>query len=102
MRKYFKIYTSPDKISFAAHISSWESKGLSNEIIKPVTVSNRLRPKLSYHDAKISAEFNGNYLKQDKVTFRHGTTVNIYIVYELSSNLNDLDFALEDCLVQLN
>ena len=71
---------------------------MSNEIIRPVTTSNKLRPKLSQYDTKISLEFDGNYLKQDKVTFKHGTIVNIYIVYDLSSHFNDFDFALEDCL----
>ena len=71
---------------------------MSNEIIRPITTSNKLRPKLSQYDTKISLEFDGNYLKQDKVTFKHGTIVNIYIIYDLSSKFNDFDFALEDCL----
>ena len=43
-------------------------------------------------------KFNGSCLKQDKFTYNHGTIVNIYIVYKLSSNLNKFDFVLEDCL----
>ena len=30
--------------------------------------------------------FDGNYLKQDKITFSHGKTENIYIVYEITKN----------------
>ena len=45
---------------FGVHISSWQSKGLSNEVIKPLTASNRLRPKLSYDDTRISVELDGN------------------------------------------
>ena len=44
-------------------------------------------------------KFNGSCLKQDEVTFNHGTIVNIYIVYDLKSTLNyDEDIALENCL----
>ena len=35
--------------------------------------------------------FSGSCLKQDKITFNHGKTVNIHIVYDLKSNLNNLD-----------
>ena len=42
-------------------------------------------------------KFNGSFLKQDKITFNHGKTVNIYIFYNLESNLNNFDFTLEDC-----
>ena len=37
-------------------------------------------------------------MKQDKITYTHGTIVNIYIVYKLSSDLNSFDFALKSCL----
>ena len=30
-------------------------------------------------------------LKQDKITFNHGKTVNIYIVYNLISGINNFD-----------
>ena len=44
-------------------------------------------------------EFNGGFLKQDKITFNHGKTVNFYIVYDLKSTLNyNADFTLENCL----
>ena len=43
-------------------------------------------------------KFNGSCLKQDKITFNHGKTINIYIVYDLKSNLNNFDPTLENCL----
>ena len=43
-------------------------------------------------------KLRGSCLKQDKVTFNHGKVVNIYIVYDLEFNLNNLDPALENCL----
>ena len=38
-------------------------------------------------------------MKQDKATFNHGKIVNIYIVYEISKNVNIRDYpALGNCL----
>ena len=44
------------------------------------------------------AKFREGFLKQDKVTFNHGKIVNIYTVYDLESNLNNFEPALENCL----
>ena len=79
---------------------SWQSKGISNESIKPPTTSNNsLNPRLSYNDTKIKVQFTGSCLKQPKFTFTHKKVVNIYIVYELgasSSNVNDP--TIKNCL----
>ena len=91
MQKYFKKTGNTD------HISSWESKGLSDEIIKPPS-NNSIAPELSYFINKIKVKFNGSCLKQDKITYTHGTIVNIYIVFKLSLNLKNFDLALEKCL----
>ena len=51
------------------------------------TASNySITPELSFYGTKTGVEFNGSCLKQDKVTYSHGTTINIYIVYEVSKN----------------
>ena len=45
-------------------------------------------------------EFNESCLKQDKITYDCGKVVNIYIVYEISRNINISDYpTLENCLV---
>ena len=77
---------------------------MSDEIIKPPTTSsNSPAPELNYFIKKIKVKFNGSCLKQNKIIYTHGTIVNIDIVYKLSSNLNNFDFAIENCLfVQLN
>ena len=64
---------------------------MSNEIIKPPASSNNgLAPSLANVGAKIRVKCDGSCLKQDKVTFTHGKTVNSYIVYDI--NLwNDVD-----------
>ena len=43
-------------------------------------------------------KFRGSCLKQDKVKLNHGKIVNIYIVYDLETNLNNNDPALESFL----
>ena len=84
------------KISNNCHIPEWKSKWFSDEIIEPTATSdNSLVPALSYVGTKTRVEFDKSFLKQDKITNIHGTIVNIYNVYELSSNLNNFDFAFE-------
>ena len=82
------------------YISSWKSKGLSDESIKPPTTSdNSLTPVLSYYGTKIRVKFTGRCLKQSKISYTHGKIVNIYIVYKLgasSSHVNDP--TLKNCL----
>ena len=41
--------------------------------------------------------FNGSSLKEDKIKFNYGKTVNIYIVYALKSTIKDI--TLENCLL---
>ena len=69
---------------------------MPNEITKPP--DNTLAPTVNYTGQRIYAKFNGSCLKQDKITFNHGKTVNIYIVYDLKANLNNFDPTLENCL----
>ena len=66
------------------YISSWKSKGLSDESSKPPTTSdNSLTPLINYHGYRIMLEFNGSCLKQPRVTYTNEKAVFIYIVYEL-------------------
>ena len=77
MYKYFKMAGN--------EISSWESKGFSNEKISSVTKSSHSQPpSLVFDNARAKLIFSGDFLKQDKVTCNHGPIVNIYIVYRLS------------------
>ena len=53
-------------------MSEWKSKGLSNEIIKPLSTSdNRLARELSYTGYKTRVKFAGSSLKQGELTFTH-------------------------------
>ena len=94
MYRYFKMITNTD------YISSWKSKRLSAEIIKPPTTSdNSFTPALSYYGTKTRVKFTGSCLKQPKISCTHGKVVNIYIVYELgTSSPHDNDPTLKNCL----
>ena len=94
LNKYFKIIANKD------YISSWISKGLSDEIIKPpATSDNSLTPLIDYYGSKTRVKFTGSCLKQPKISYTHGTIVNIYIVYELgNSSSHNNDPTLKNCL----
>ena len=87
-------------INDADYVSSWKSKGLSAESIKPPTTSdNSLTPALSYYGTKTRVKFTGSCLKQPKISYTHGKVVNIYIVYELgASSSHNNDPTLKNCL----
>ena len=58
MGKYFKLNSVVGVIDC---VLSWQSKGISNESIKPPTTSNNsLNPRLSYKDTKIKVQFAGS------------------------------------------
>ena len=58
MYRYFKV------IANTRYISSWKSKGLSDESIKPpATSDNSLTSLINYLGDKIRLKFNGNCLK---------------------------------------
>ena len=61
INRYFKVIANTD------YVSSWKSKGLSAESIKPPTTSNNsLTPALSYCGTKTRVKFTGSCLKQPK------------------------------------
>ena len=74
MYKYFKQINND-------YISSWKSKGLSNEnIIPPSAPNNFFNPSLEYLGVKLKVRFGGSCLKQNVITYNHGKSVNIYIL----------------------
>ena len=59
INKYFKVITNTD------YVSSWKSKGLSAESIKPpATSDNSLTPALNYYCTKTRVKFTRSCLKQ--------------------------------------
>ena len=60
-------------IANSDYVSSWKSKGLCAESIKPpVTSNNSLTPALSYYGTKTRVKVNGSYLKPPKLSYAHG------------------------------
>ena len=54
MRKHLKLNTIVNVID---RVLSWQTKGISNESIKPPTTSdNSLNPRLSYYGTKIRVQ----------------------------------------------
>ena len=94
--RYFKVNT----ITNTDYVSSWKSKGLSAESIKPpATSDNSLTPRLNYYGNKVRVKFTGRCLKQAVISYTHSNIVNIYIVYELgASGSHDSDPTLKNCL----
>ena len=97
INKYFKLNSV---INTADYVLSWQSKGLSNESIKPPTTSdNSLTPELNYYGTKTKIKFTGSCLKQSSHILTHKKVVNIYIVYELAaSSSHDSDPTIKNCL----
>ena len=93
--KYFKTFAD---ISFT-FVSSWGLKGLSNEIIISAKITDTdLCPKLFYDNEGAHLGFGlGDYLKQEKVVYNHGSIINIYIVYKLNFSATS-NITLDNCL----
>ena len=95
IRRYFIMIANTN------YISSWKSKGLSDETIKPYASSDiSLTSLIDYYGSKVRVKFNKGCLKQsNNLTYDYGSRVNIYIVYELgASSSNDSDPTLKTCL----
>ena len=93
--RYFRI------IANTKFISSWKSKGLSDETITPYATSdNSLTPLIDHYGSKVRVKFNKDCLKQsNKLKDDYGHKLNVYIVYELGvSSSNVSDPTLKNCL----
>ena len=97
MRKYFKLNSV---VGVTDYVLSWQSKGLSNESIKPPATSNNiLNPRLSYYGSKVKVQFTKSCLKQPNHIFTQKKIVNIYIIYELAaSSSHTSDPTIKNCL----
>ena len=81
-------------------IFSWESKGVSKELIKlPASNNGILSPIVEDISTKEKVKFNGSYLIQDRITDTPQTIVSIYIVYEITKNNPISNYpTLENCV----
>ena len=97
MLRYFKRVAS---VGSGNYLYFSKSKGLPDERINSIIASNySITLELGYNNSKTEVKFNESCLKQDKVTYNHGKTINIYIVYDISKNYNISSYpTLENCL----
>ena len=101
---YLPIYRYFKRIAGAGsgdYVYCGKSKGLSDEnITAPSAPNSFLNPSLEYLGTKPRVRFSGSYLKQNVITYNHGKSANIYIVYEINKNDNTTssDPPLENCL----
>ena len=98
MGKYLKIDYTASTINY---VLSWQSKGLSSSEISSIKTNNYLlNPRIDQYDtSKIRIKFDGSFLNVFPPSIVHGKIVNIYIVYEISSHYNDINYpTLENCL----
>ena len=94
-------YLEAAHVGNITHILSWKSRGLHDTKFKAIiTTTYQLNPRINIYDmGKIRIKFNGSFLNRYPPTIPHKNVVNIYIVYEITSNNNDSNYpALENCL----
>ena len=83
------------------YILSWKSRGLNDIKIESIKTNNySLNPRIDNYDmSKIRIKFNGSFLNRFPPTILHGDIVNIYLVYEITSDYSSINYpTLENCL----
>ena len=82
-------------------IVSWKSRELSDIKIESIKTNNYLlNPRIDFYDiTKIWIKFKRSFLNLFPPAIGHGYIVNIYVVYEITSNYNAFSYpSLENCL----
>ena len=95
--KYLKV----SNVSDMNYILSCKSRGLNDTKIESIKTNNySLNPRMDHYDmSKIRIKFDGSFLNRFPPTILHGDIVNIYIVYEITSDYKGINYpALENCL----
>ena len=83
------------------YILSWKSRGLYDTKTKAIVTTNYLlNPRINIYDmGKIRIKFNASFLNRFPPTMPHRNVLNIYIVYEITSDYKDISYTtLENCL----
>ena len=93
-------------VKTSTSISGWKSSGIfSNDHndtyphLKSISSSNG-PPKLLIKNKRFCVDFNGNYMKQGKISYINFSAINNYIFYSLDqiSNTRNTDFTAQNCL----
>ena len=97
LSKYFKIAN----VNNINYILSWKSRRLNYIKIESIKTNDySLNPCMDKYDmSKIRMKFDGSFFNRFPPTILHENIVNIYIVYEITSDCKDISYAtLENCL----
>ena len=95
--KYLKV----SNVSDIDYILSQKYRGLNDIRIEFIKTNNYLLNLRmdNYDTSKIRIEFGGSFLNRFPAKILHGNIVNIYIVYEITSEYKDINYpTLENCL----
>ena len=98
--KYFKVAYVND----VNYILSWKSRGLNDIKSQSIKTNNYLlNPRIDIYDtSKIRIKFNESFLNRFPPALLHGDIVNIYIVYEITSDYSSINYpTLENCYLDL-
>ena len=94
-------YLEVTHVGNITYMLSWKSRGLHDTKIKAIVINNYLlNPSINSYDmGKIRIKSNGSFLNRFPATMPHKNVVNIYIVYEITSDYKDINYpTLENCL----
>ena len=94
-------YLEVTHVGNITYMLSWKSRGLHDTKIKAIVINNYLlNPSINSYDmGKIRIKSNGSFLNRFPATMPHKNVVNIYIVYEITSDYKNINYpALENCL----
>ena len=85
------------------NVDAWKSTGThddgTNANLTSVNNSTSVVPMLLNRNNRLGVTFAGNYMKQDKIAYVHGSGLNIYIVYKLQKRtVSSPDFAVQNAL----
>ena len=84
------------------YILPWKSRGLNDIKIESIKTNNySLNPCIDNYDmSKTRIKFNGSFLNRFPPTILHRDIVNIYIVYEITSDYSSINYpTLQNCLL---
>ena len=89
LSKYLKV----SNVNNTNYSLSWKSRGLNYVKIESVKTNNYLlNPRVDHYDtSKIRIQFDGSFLNRFPPTILHGNIVNIYIVYQITSDYKDIN-----------
>ena len=94
-------YLKVANVNNSNYIISWKSRGLNDIKIESIKTNNHsLNPGMDHYDtSKIKIKLDGSFLDRFPPTILSGNIVNIYIVYEITSDYKDINYpTLENCL----